>query len=311
MAAVALTFVTLAYQAATSLPATAVSGKVPLPPTGKAYFGTYSPPSPGKAWTTENQQNEYLNLERSLGRTLDVAQYYYDWSASFPTWRETWHVQSGRIPMISWDGINTDTVGSGSQDTLIRARADSVKAFAQPVFVRWMWEMDASWRGTTVRSPSSFIAAWRHIVTIFRTRGATNATFVWCPTAWGFESGVAQTYYPGDSYVDWICADAYNWAPGRRGAKWRQLSEAIPTFYAWSMPHGKPLMLGEYGCQERSANEKATWFSTVRTDLKSKFPGIRAVVYFDSYTLYDWRLDTSTSALNAFKSMARDSYFNP
>ncbi len=89
--------------------ASAASGPVPLPPSGKTYFGTYSPPS--GSWTQQAQMSEYTQLESGLGRTLDVAHYYYKWGASFPTWRETWHVANGRIPMMSW--VTTTPTRSG------------------------------------------------------------------------------------------------------------------------------------------------------------------------------------------------------
>lgn len=292
-----------------SAEAVAVSGTVPVPPAGKAYFGTYTPPT--SSWSIQDQENAYLNLERSLGRTLDIAQLFYGWNASFPTWWESWQVSSGRIPLIAWSGYDTDAVGNGSQDAIIKARADAVKTFGQPVFIRWGSEMDGSASTTWVKSPASFITAWRHIYTVFHNRGATNATFAWCPTAWGFQSGAAAKYYPGDAYVDWICTDGYNWAPGRPNTKWRSLSEIFQAFYTWSMPHGKPLMIAEYGCQEGASGQKAAWFSAAQSSLKTQFPGIKAVVYFDTFRTYDWRVATTTSSLAAFKTMSLDPYFNP
>lgn len=283
------------------------SGPVPLPPGTSAYFGSYSPPS--GIWSRDAQQREYLRLESQLGRTLDIAHYYYGWKESFPTWREPWHVEHGRIPMISWAGYDTREIVRGSQDRLIRARADAIRAFGAPVFIRWMWEMDGR-SETIVRSPRSFKRAWRHIRDIFRNRGATNATFVWCPNAWGFVIGEAQEYYPGPASVDWVCADAYNWAPGRPGAEWRQLSEAIAAFYEWGLTTGKPMMLGEWGCQERASGEKASWFAQAGLDLEYRFPGIRAVVYFDAAKLYDWRVDTSRSSFEAFREISLDPHFN-
>lgn len=285
-----------------------VSGPVPLPPGTAAYFGSYSPPA--GSWSREAQQREYLALESRIGRRLDIGHYYYRWKESFPTWREPWHVQKGRIPMISWGGYDTREIVRGTQDRLIRARADAIRAFGEPVFVRWMWEMDGR-PATLVRSPRSFKRAWRHIRDIFRARGATNATFVWCPTAWGFVTGEAQRYYPGPRSVDWVCADAYNWAPGRPGAEWRQLSEAIVAFYQWGLTTGKPLMLGEWGCQERAWGEKAAWLRQAAADLEDRFPRIRAVVYFDTEVLYDWRVDTSASSLEAFREISQRPHFNP
>src|SRR5438105_15657730 len=81
---------------------------------------------------------------------------------------------------------------------------------AKPVFIEWFPDMDTS---SLAVSPASFVSAWRHVHDIFAARGATNAVWVWCPSAPGFASSTAQAYYPGDTYVDWACADGYNWAP--------------------------------------------------------------------------------------------------
>ncbi len=284
-------------------------GTVPPPPAGTAYLGSYSPPNES-SWSKERQKREYLELEEALGRTLAIGHYYYRWTDRFPTWRERWHLRKGRIPMISWAGYDTDAVARGAQDGLIRRRADAVKELGRPVFVRWLWEMDGDSRSSIVQSPSSFIAAWRRIHSIFRARGATNATFVWCPTAWGFETGEAQRYYPGDRYVDWICADGYNWAPGRPGARWRPLYRIFDAFYRWGVGRDKPMMIGEFGCQERERREKANWLSDTATTLAARFPEIDAVLYFDTVSKYDWRVDTSRSSMSAFRRLAQDPHLS-
>jgi beta-mannanase len=254
---------------------------------------------------------EYRRLEGALGRKLDVAHYYYNWGAYFPTWRERWHSRNGRIPMISWDAYSTAAIANGSQDRVIRARATGIRNFSKPVFIRWFWEPDASDESHLIASPASYIAAWRRIVHIFRSQGATNASFVWCPTAWGFASGEAQRFYPGDRYVDWVCSDPYNWAPGRSGAEWRSLASAIRPFYRWGERTHKPMMLGEWGSQERGAGEKAHWLRRAAFVLKHRFPKIRAVFYFDSHTKYNWKIDTSRSSFRAFKDISRRAFFNP
>jgi hypothetical protein len=281
------------------------SGPVAVPDSRAAYFGTYSPPS--SSWSEQSQKAEYRELEERLGRTLDVAHYYDPWRDRFPTWRERWHVRNGRIPLISWARYDPGAIRSGSEDAVIRARADGLDDFRKPVFLRWFWEMDAG----SGASASDYIAAWRRIHDIFQDRGATNVAFVWCPTAWGFASGAAQDYYPGNAYVDWVCADAYNWAPGRPGDEWRSLARAIRPFYEWGRETGKPMMLGEWGVQEREPGDKAEWFRQAGRDLERKFPKVRALVYFDSRATYDWRVDTSASSLRAFRAIASDPYFNP
>ena len=60
---------------------------------------------------------------------------------------------------------------------------------------------------------AAYVAAWDHIRAIFTAVGATNVSWVWCPTGIGFEDGRAKPYYPGDNEVDWVCADVYSSPP--------------------------------------------------------------------------------------------------
>ena len=67
---------------------------------------------------------------------------------------------------------------------------------------RWITPANAA----IAQSPASFIAAWRRVYRIFAQVGATNVRWVWCPTGWGFGKGLAERFYPGSAYVDWIRA---------------------------------------------------------------------------------------------------------
>ncbi|HET9769869.1 MAG TPA: hypothetical protein VFS16_03190, partial [Acidimicrobiia bacterium] len=70
-------------------------------------------------------------------------------------------------------------------------------------------------------------------------------------------------------------------------------------------------MVGEFGAQERNPGEKARWLAEAREALKTKFTGIRAVVYFDADKDFDWRVTTSPETLAAYREMAQDPWFNP
>ena len=61
--------------------------------------------------------------------------------------------------------------------------------------------------------------AWKHIVDIFRSVGANNVSYVWCPNFIYPSTTTWPTYaslYPGDSYVDWTCLDGYNWGTNKK-----------------------------------------------------------------------------------------------
>jgi hypothetical protein len=252
------------------------------------------------------------NLEQAIGRTLDIHHNFYTWDEAFPTDVERSDLQDGRIPMISWNGrgVTTKAIAAGRYDDLITQRARDTKALGQPVLVRWFWEMDgrkkAEWAGT----PDQYVAAWKHIVGIFRQEGADNVRWVWCPNASAFNDGEAQTFYPGSDFVDWTCADGYNWAPGRAGDDYRSFKEIFGGFYLWAVEQNKPIMVGEFGVQERKPGEKADWITATREAIKTDFPQMKAIVYFSANKDYDWRLTTSESALAAFTQMAKDPWFN-
>jgi hypothetical protein len=276
-----------------------------VPPEQGAWFGSYVQ-SKGNAKETRALIED---MESRLGRKLAVDHYYNHWNADFPNWREPWDHAHGRIPFISWAKASTVLVNTGRYDRIIRERAAGLKALDGPVLLEWFWEMDGNRNRHIARSPASFIAAWRRIHDIFRTEGADNVAFVWCPNAWGFVTGEAPRWYPGDEYVDWICANGYNWAPGRQGDDWRSFEEIFRSFYDWGVQRGKPLLVGEYGVQERRPGEKAQWLEQARATLKEHFPAIKALTYFDSKRKHNWKVTTSTSAFAAYRDMGLDPYF--
>jgi hypothetical protein len=277
-----------------------------------ALFGAYVQ---GESHTPAKQMAAVEARERDLGRRLAIDHHFYPWEEEFPTVREEADLQAGRIPLISWNGKTLNlAIGLGQHDDLIRARARAVKALDGKVMIRWMWEMDGRNKADHTRHPALYVAAWRHIHDVFAAEGATNVQWVWCPNATAFRAEDprnAPAYYPGDEYVDWICADGYNWAPGRTGDQWRSFASIYTPFYEWGMARSKPLMVGEFGAQERHPGEKAQWLVETREALKTKFPGIKAVVYFDANKDYDWRVTSSPETLAAFRDMANDPWFTP
>jgi hypothetical protein len=251
------------------------------------------------------------DLEQRLGRTLDINHNFYPWDRPFPSETERWDLQAGRIPMISWNGrdVTTASIAAGAYDGMIRPRARQTRDLRQRVLIRWFWEMDGNKKADYAGTPEEYIAAWRHIVRIFRDEGADNVEWVWCPNASAFNDGSAQQFYPGDDFVDWVCADGYNWAPGRAGDEYRSFKDIFGGFYAWATLHDKPIMIGEFGVQERRPGEKAQWITDAREAIKRDFPRLRAIVYFNANKDYDWRLSTSASALEAFRQLAHDPWF--
>lgn len=281
-------------------------------PSRGALFGTFLQQGRNNA---EEQKRKIAAAESAAGRRYDMLHEYYSWGQSFPTWREPWLVSGGRTPYLSWAGPTTSSITNGSQDGVIDARARSLKAFGKPVLLRWFWEMDGTRNRARAVNATTYKAAWRRIVTRFRRLGATNVEFVWCPTAYGFVRGTAQTYYPGDDVVDWTCADGYNWAPLKPGTQWKSFADIFSPFYNWAAKRPRPMIAGEFGAMEDPARpgRKAQWLSDARNAVKTRFPRIKAVVYFmgdgEEDRPYVWDINTSASAKAAWRAWGLDPYF--
>jgi hypothetical protein len=272
---------------------------------------------PDKATAKRPSDVGITNLEAQLGRTFAIDNHYYTWTEPLPTWREQWDIQSGRIPLLSWMGGDTVQTTAGKFDALIGQRADAIKALGSPVFLRWFWEADGSRasKSKVAHSPADYVAAWRHLRAVFDAHHVTNVVWVWCPVSLDFYHGIAQAFYPGDDAVDWICADGYNWAPGKPGTRYEPFQELFQAFYDFGVQHGKPLMVGETGVQENNPGDKAKWIAAMHTSVIQHFPNIEAFLYFDvkgaNANNFDWQVTTSPDAFAAFKDMALDPYFNP
>jgi len=292
--------------------ASSTSVHPPQPVPGTVIFGALTL-LPG-----QTAQASVTTRESQLGRKYAVNSHYYDWADTFPGSPETADAAAGRTPMDTWWGIDPRQIVNGSQDALIRTRAKAVAAFGKPMFLRWGAEMNGNWyawSGTAVgNNPSVFVAAWRHIHDIFATAGVHNVAWVWAPNADSHPGGTSTTswncwrnYYPGDAYVDWVGIDGYNWGATD---SWQSFGQIFGPVYADYVGR-KPIMIAETGSIEAGGN-KAAWLANATTWIKAH-RSIMAFVYFDtnqSSSGLDWRADSSSTALSAYITMARDPYFS-
>ena len=148
---------------------------------------------------------------------------------------------------------------------------------------------------------------------MFTTAGATNAVWVFSPNngnspdeAWNQWAN----YYPGDNYVDWMGIDGYNWGTTQAWSSWATFQAVFGGIYAGIAAKGKPIMIPETASTELGG-DKAAWIAGVLPSLKTTFPGIKALVWFQMNKETDWRIDSSTASQAAFVTMANDPYFNP
>jgi beta-mannanase len=273
-----------------------------------AWLGAWVKPT--GSYTKAAQQAAVLELEAKIGRRLAIDHTYVPWGHPLG-WRPAWDVAQGRIPLITIGAsASTRDVASGRHDVYLRSLTEAVRALGQPVFLRYAHKMDASTNRSWVGSPADFVAAWRHLHDVF---AGLPVSWVWAPSASAFDAGgaVADQYYPGDQYVDWISADGYNSFGCNGSTTWRGLADLFGAFYAWGSGRQKPLMIAETGSTEDPADpaRKARWFEEAARTLATSMPNVQALVYFDSDKGCDWRVESSAQSLDGFRRLAQDPHF--
>jgi Glycosyl hydrolase family 26 len=288
----------------TTSPVPIVAGAAPPVPASGAYFGARAKPL--VSGETEIQAADAF--EQLIGRRMDIDHYFVSSASALPTPEMIASSQAGRYPLVDWDMTDWSTIAAGGDDAAIRQSAQAVAAWGKPCFLNFDHEPEGE-----SQNPADYVAAWRHIVTIFRESGAKNVSWVWMMMANTFATpSEAASYYPGDDYVDWLAADGYNWYPAKSGSSWRSFAQVFSNFKSWATTHAsKPVMVAETGAQEdpTDPNRKAQWLIDALAAMK-QWPQAHAWVYWNSNRIYPWMADTSPASLNAFKEIGSDPYFN-
>jgi hypothetical protein len=290
---------------------------VPLPESG-ALFGAAV--AVGDRMGT-SQWLATQTFEDLIGRETTLEREYMAWDEAFPRANEYLARDLGRTMLLSWNAglkgregqVSWAEIASGSQDSVIDARAADLKTFGAPLFLAFHHEPNGQNEAGTA---AEYVDAFRHVRNRFVAKGVTNVSYMLIMWDTAYESGgAADDYYPGDAYVDVLGVDAYNWygCPGRNDP-WRSFEEKAQAFYDFGVAHGKPMVVAELGSTEDPAdpNRKAQWFNDAATTLKS-WPEVKGVAYYNNGApnTCDWWVDTSPQSLAAFQEMGADPYFNP
>jgi hypothetical protein len=270
-----------------------------LPATPGSYVGVYAVGAPGSyagvaAFTNATEIRPRLVV------------YYSGWQEPFSTSFARTVASHGAVPLVQIDptDVNVAAIASGQYDSYLSAYARAVRAYGQPVILSFGHEMNAYWYswGSASTSPADFVAAWRHIVTLFRKRDARNVTWMWTVNVIDTQDGIAAPgpWWPGKSYVTWVGLDGYYLAPSAHFA-----DLFGPTITAVRELTDQPILIAETSVIPAAGQpeEIPDLFAGVR-----KY-GLLGLVWFDDVTSYDYRI-TSPAAIAAFRRAAQ-AYIRP
>jgi mannan endo-1,4-beta-mannosidase len=268
-------------------------------PTGKAaYLGAFAKGVPGS-------YAPVTSLALATGAHLNVALYYSGWYERFQSAFAIKATDNGAVPFIQIDptGIRLQGIVAGDFDHYLRIMATDVAGYGartgQGVIIGFGHEMNGRWFSWGYKHvpPAVFVAAWRHIVNVFRAQGADDVTWLWTVNIIDKRNHIPSPdpWWPGNSYVTWVGIDGYYLKPS-----WSFASLFGPTIKAV-----RKLTLDQILISETGASPAVGQSAKIR-DL---FTGVRkygllGFVWFDGNGTQNWTLKAPAS-LAAFRQGAK------
>ena len=266
----------------------------PLPTAPASYLGVY------EARALHSYQ-PIADFTKAADRQPNLVGYYSGWREPFETSFAETASSHGATTIMQWDPTlaSVSKIAAGGYDNYLRSFADSVRDFGHPVVIGFGHEMNANWYswGYGHLPPSTFVAAWRHIVTVFRAQHASNVTWLWTLQADEPGTGPIKSWWPGAKYVTWVGIDGYYYYP----------SETFFSIFGKTIAEvrsftGLPVLLSEVGVGPKAGQA---------AKIPELFAGMRqygtlGLVWFDiaqhQGTYHqDWHIEDNPAAEAAFR----------
>jgi mannan endo-1,4-beta-mannosidase len=266
------------------------NGNTALPATPDSYTGLYPDGAP-------DSYAGVTAFTKATGVRPNVVTYYSGWLEPFKTSFANAAAEHGAVPLVQIDPTNVSlaAIAAGQYDGYLASYAEAVRAYRHPVILSFGHEMNGNWYswGFGHTNPAVFVAAWRHIVTLFRAQGARNVTWLWAINIIHTQHQVPSPgpWWPGGAYVTWVGIDGYYYTSSSAFAPLFG-----PTIAAVRLLTHAPILIAETA-------------ATPATDQPAKIAnlfagihlyGLLGFVWFDTVHIEDWRL-SSPAAIAAFR----------
>lgn len=259
------------------------------------YLGVYEPTAP-------HSYAGVTQFAKVVGRQPNIVLYYSSWGQPFATAFAQTAASNGALTFVQIDpyGVTLAQVAAGASDSYLISFADQVAAFGHPVAIGFGHEMNGFWYpwGYGHTDPAVFVAAWRHVVTVFRDHGARDVKWVWTINRTSSLTPIVHDWWPGSAYVTWVGVNGYYY---RHSDTFSQIFK--PVIAAVRRFTDDPVLIAETAVGPAAGQSRG---------IADLFAGVRAedylgLVWFDQTSrgdLYhqDWRLEDNPAAVAAFRA---------
>jgi beta-mannanase len=258
-------------------------------------------------------------FRKRYGQQMDIVSLYLPWGdrpeCDLPIGTLDSIYRQGSLPMITWEPWQTLFDGPERPDTtekekkifqrIVRGNYDDfldkfckeLKTLARPVFLRFAHEADNPfypWSPTGGNTALEFTAAWKYVHHYFSSRNVFNVIWVWNP----WKAAAVDDYFPGAAYVDWIGVTILNYGHRNPDSTWYPMRELYDPFHKKALfRSGLPVMIAELGSLA-SEGRQLQWFRDAFNDIKTNYPEIKGLVFFNTSSDKNAPLRDDNSPLN-------------
>jgi mannan endo-1,4-beta-mannosidase len=265
-----------------------------LPSSPGSYLGVYESATP----------SGYAPIHafgQVAGRQPNLAGYISGWAEPFERTFAATLYSHGVTPLIQIDPTDASitAIANGTYDQYLRSFANSVRSFGHGVVIGFGQEMNAPWFpwGYGHVSSQNFVAAWQHLVTVFRQQGADNVYWLWTLQADQAGTGPIRNWWPGPDYVSWVGIDGFYSKPSDTFA-----SVFGKTIHQVRELTNRPMLMAEtaVGPQASQVAGILNLFEGARN------ANVLGLVWYDiaqrgGIAPEDWRIESGSTAEYAFR----------
>jgi hypothetical protein len=246
-------------------------------------------------------------FDQRCGCRPDVAVHYVHWGESPTAMRMSldFMIADGAVPMLELEPFGVPLVGiaEGRDDAYLLKYASALRSLHAQVLMSFEPESNGNWYswGYTHVRPAVEVAAWRHVVQLFRHAGDHNVTWVWIINIAYPGSGPIAALWPGSEYVDETGIDGYF-----QSSHDTFISVFGPALAAVHRITGKPVLISETSASPEAGQSRALGqlaAGVIRY-------GLAGFIWFDidqagqrGRGKADWSIDEDPSALAAYREI--------
>jgi hypothetical protein len=196
-------------------------------------------------------------------RPLDVVDAWSGWSSwqdivdpswLYQRWSGSPYTMAFGVAMLPENvpGVSLQACANGTYNARWRQFGSVISSYGLgKSIIRLGWEFNGNWYVWQAKQPTVWAKCWQQVVTSARST-APGLQWDWNVNR-GVSSGLADPTqaYPGNSYVDIVGVDSYDWWPAATtAAGWQsQLNgkQGLNYWLTFAAAHGKPLSVPEWG----------------------------------------------------------------